>query len=182
MATKARAQIASSAVVRIIFLALLLDLLAFTIPLPLFPRLIDGFVRSEAESHSTFAGSLERLSPSADASTPNSTLLSHTLHFVRTLRQTLFSYSSLGALTPEANARWDLTLLGGLLASLFSLCQFIISPRMGALSDKYGRRNVLLASMVGNLVSALLWVCSGSFGVYAGECARDSSGACSKHD
>lgn len=98
------------------------------------------------------------------AQTP--TLLSHTLSFVRTVRTTLFSYAA----TPpsaETSARWDLTLLGGLLASLFSLCQFLISPRLGSLSDKYGRRPVLLASMVGNLLSGALWLFANSFGIYA---------------
>ncbi|BGP58194.1 hypothetical protein JCM8202v2_005855 [Rhodotorula sphaerocarpa] len=64
-------------------------------------------------------------------------------------------------------ARWDLTLLGGLLASLFSTCQFLVSPHLGRLSDRYGRRPVLLATMVGNLLSALLWLFADNFALYA---------------
>lgn len=64
-------------------------------------------------------------------------------------------------------ARWDLTLLGGLLSSLFSFCQFFVSPHLGAISDRYGRRPVLLASMAGNLISAALWLFASSFGIYA---------------
>lgn len=101
-------------------------------------------------------------------SSQSSSLLSLTLRSVRALRSFLFRHSHLAkSLSPEVGARWDLTLLGGLLGSLFSLCQYLVSPRLGALSDKYGRRPVLLASMFGNLLSAVLWLFAGSFGVYA---------------
>ncbi|GAA5904024.1 hypothetical protein JCM5296_002510 [Sporobolomyces johnsonii] len=144
---------ASRKVVRIVFLALLMDLLAFTMPLPLFPRIIDDFVKQEA---------IQRWA------TP--TLLSRILSSVRSLRSYLFSFSphpSLSKLSAVADSRWDLTLLGGLLGSLFSFCQCFISPFLGRLSDKYGRRPVLLASMAGNLVSAALWLGASSFGIYA---------------
>ena len=36
--------------------------------------------------------------------------------------------------------------------------QFLVAPHIGALSDKYGRKNVLLATMVGNILSALVYV------------------------
>jgi MFS family permease len=47
---------------------------------------------------------------------------------------------------------------GGLMGSVFSGLQFIVSPRIGALSDKYGRKNVLLVSMIGNMLSAIVLV------------------------
>lgn len=115
--------------------------------LPLFPRLINDFVEKEA------------------AVGASNTLLSHTLSFVRSIRTTLLSYSSSNLST--APNHWDLTLLGGLLASLFSLCQFVIAPHLGGLSDRYGRRPVLLLSMLGNIASGLLWLFANSFGVYA---------------
>lgn len=34
--------------------------------------------------------------------------------------------------------------------------QFLVAPLIGALSDKYGRRNVLLVTMAGNILSALM--------------------------
>jgi len=87
---------------------------------------------------------------------------------VRKVRHLLLSYSHLNkSLSPEIAAGWDLTILGGLLGSLFSVCQFVVSPRLGHLSDKLGRRPVLLASMVGNLLSAVLWLFASNFGVYA---------------
>ncbi|KPV73302.1 uncharacterized protein RHOBADRAFT_55064 [Rhodotorula graminis WP1] len=131
-------------------------------PLPLFPRIMEDFVRQEA------------IAPS---STP--TLLSRTMSLVRALRSYLFSFAA-ATVAPTAptaataagggavgDSRWDLTLLGGLLASLFSFCQFLVSPYIGRLSDRYGRRTVLLATMVGNLASAVLWLVASRFEVYA---------------
>jgi MFS family permease len=54
-------------------------------------------------------------------------------------------------------------LLGGALGSLFSLCQAIASPIIGALSDRYGRRTALLWSMVGNIASVALWCAAVDF-------------------
>lgn len=54
-------------------------------------------------------------------------------------------------------------LLGGALGSLFSLLQAIASPIIGRLSDKYGRRRALLISMMGNILSVLLWTCATDF-------------------
>ncbi|KAG0151440.1 hypothetical protein CROQUDRAFT_36809 [Cronartium quercuum f. sp. fusiforme G11] len=138
-------------VVRIIFFSLLLDLLAFTMPLPLFPRLIASFVEAEKSQQGT--------------------LLSRMLGFIQKSRAALLSLraSDLASYTTNSvtnNSKWDVTILGGLLGSIFSFCQFIVSPYIGRLSDGYGRRPVLLLTMVGNIASALLWLFSTSFGPY----------------
>ncbi|KAM0786236.1 hypothetical protein ACM66B_007037 [Microbotryomycetes sp. NB124-2] len=140
----------SSNVVKLVFLALLLDLLAFTMPLPLFPRLIDSFVQQE---QSLKTGSSQ-------------TLLSRTLDVVERARQSLFDHSAI-PVSAQANHRWNLTLLGGALGVLFSACQALSSPHIGKLADKYGRRRILLLSMIGNVTSALLWLVSGNFSLYA---------------
>lgn len=44
----------------------------------------------------------------------------------------------------------------GLLFSIFSICQFISTPIIGRLSDKYGRRPMLLLSITGTAVSFFL--------------------------
>jgi len=41
----------------------------------------------------------------------------------------------------------------GLLFAMFSICQFIATPIIGRLSDKYGRRPLLLVSIIGTAVS-----------------------------
>src|SRR6266550_152226 len=41
----------------------------------------------------------------------------------------------------------------GLLFALFSICQFLSTPIIGRLSDKYGRRPLLLVSIIGTAVS-----------------------------
>ena len=35
--------------------------------------------------------------------------------------------------------------------------QFIVSPKIGALSDKYGRKPILLLTMIGNILSAVVY-------------------------
>jgi len=42
----------------------------------------------------------------------------------------------------------DIVLFGGALGSLFSFLQFLSSPIIGKLSDRFGRRTILLLSMV----------------------------------
>jgi DHA1 family tetracycline resistance protein-like MFS transporter len=44
----------------------------------------------------------------------------------------------------------------GLLLSVYSVCQFISSPILGAISDRYGRRVVLIYSQFGSAVGYLL--------------------------
>ncbi len=59
----------------------------------------------------------------------------------------LYSYSK----------RFGLSDLGnGLLFSLFSLCQFISSPVIGRLSDKFGRRPLLIISLLGTVISFVM--------------------------
>ncbi|KAG9095876.1 hypothetical protein FS749_009547, partial [Ceratobasidium sp. UAMH 11750] len=118
---------------RVVVFALIIDLFAFTIPLPLFPRLIDWYTRRESD----------------DA------LLATILRRISQLR---------GRIAPHAAQRkWDVVLLGGLMGSLFSSLQFFISPYIGSLSDRYGRKRVLLVSMLGNILSAIVWIQSTSF-------------------
>ncbi len=44
----------------------------------------------------------------------------------------------------------------GLLFATFSLCQFLSTPIIGRLSDKYGRRPLLLISLTGTVISFLM--------------------------
>lgn len=57
-------------------------------------------------------------------------------------------------------------LFGGVLSSFFSILQFIFAPFWGALSDRRGRRGVLLMTVAGTAFGYLIWVCSGSFWLF----------------
>ncbi|HSP80960.1 MAG TPA: MFS transporter [Myxococcaceae bacterium] len=50
----------------------------------------------------------------------------------------------------------------GLLVSVYSLMQLLFAPVLGRLSDRYGRRPVLLGSLVGSLVGYLLFAFAGT--------------------
>jgi len=128
-----------ASVERIVFLSLVMDLFAFTIPLPLFPRLIEWYTKRETSDPNGF--------------------LSHTLRFVSAVR-TLFYKSS------QNSQRWDIVLLGGLMGSVFSTLQFVVSPIIGSLSDTYGRKKILLLTMIGNILSAVIWIKSTTFASY----------------
>ncbi|KAI8612059.1 major facilitator superfamily domain-containing protein [Chytriomyces sp. MP71] len=119
-----------------IFIALLIDILAFTIILPLFPRILDYY--------STVDGPVE-------------TSFYHTI---------LVRVQAFRALIGGSGSRLDIVLFGGFIGSLFSFLQFIASPWIGSLSDRYGRKNVLLISMIGNALSMLLWIFSKSFFIF----------------
>lgn len=58
---------------------------------------------------------------------------------------------------------YTIVLFGGILGSLYSLLQFIASPLWGALSDRIGRRPVLIVTIAGTALSYLLWVFAGNF-------------------
>lgn len=57
------------------------------------------------------------------------------------------------------------TLFGGLLGSLYGLLQFVFTPFWGSLSDRRGRRPILLLTLSGTLVATVLWVFAGSFAI-----------------
>lgn len=57
-------------------------------------------------------------------------------------------------------------LFGGIISSLFSLLQFVFAPFWGGLSDRRGRRPVLVLTVAGTAVSYLLWMVSGSFWLF----------------
>ncbi|KAF9958738.1 hypothetical protein BGZ72_011037 [Mortierella alpina] len=135
-------------VTRIVFTALLLDILAFTIILPLFPRLLQYYRDSEhGDQTSLLAWSLSRL-------TEFQSMIG------------LDEQHGPGGGAIKRPPKMDIVLLGGALGSLFSFLQVIASPVIGKLSDVMGRRRVLLISMLGNLISTAVWLFSGSFELF----------------
>ncbi|OAA45061.1 Major facilitator superfamily domain, general substrate transporter [Metarhizium rileyi] len=126
-------------VLKVIVVSLLLDLISFTFILPLFPKLLEFYRDQE--------------SPSLIAGGP-STLLQQVLGGLNKYK---------ASFSRPIDSRYDIVLLGGAMGSLFSLLQAIASPLIGRLSDRYGRRTALLASMCGNVLSVLLWVAAVDF-------------------
>lgn len=57
------------------------------------------------------------------------------------------------------------TLFGGLLGSVYGLLQFVFATVWGGLSDRIGRRPVLLITLSGTLLAYLLWSIAASFWV-----------------
>ncbi len=57
-------------------------------------------------------------------------------------------------------------LFGGVLSSVFSILQFIFAPFWGAVSDRRGRRGVLMLTVAGTALGYLIWVVSGSFWLF----------------
>ena len=57
-------------------------------------------------------------------------------------------------------------LFGGVLSSFFSVLQFVFAPFWGAVSDRRGRRPVLLFTVAGTALGYLVWFVSGSFWLF----------------
>lgn len=70
---------------------------------------------------------------------------------------------ALMATSEGAGAFSSVVLFGGALGAIYSFLQFIAAPLWGGLSDRIGRRPVLLISVSGLALSYLLWFFSGSF-------------------
>ena len=58
---------------------------------------------------------------------------------------------------------FHVVLFGGLLGSLYSFLQFICSPILGTLSDRFGRRPILIVSLICIAFSYLGWFFAASF-------------------
>ncbi len=54
----------------------------------------------------------------------------------------------------------------GLIGSMFSFLQFISSTIIGAASDSYGRKPVLIFVMIGTLISYITWSMSSLFVIF----------------
>jgi MFS family permease len=63
----------------------------------------------------------------------------------------------------ERDEFYTVVLFGGVLGSIYSLLQFVFAPLWGALSDRIGRRPVLIVTVAGVTLSYALWFVAGSF-------------------
>ncbi|XP_078250235.1 major facilitator superfamily domain-containing protein 10 isoform X3 [Pogona vitticeps] len=123
----------STRVITIVFVALLIDLLGFTLILPLLPSILDHY------------------SKNGD-------------HFYMTLQHGVDWFSEVVGVPPER--KYNSVLFGGLIGSIFSILQFLASPLTGAASDYFGRRPVMLLTLIGLIASYFLWAISRSFELF----------------
>lgn len=118
----------------VLFISLVLDLLSFTLILPLLPSLLDYYGEHDKEG------------------------------LYKTMKDSVTGFREfVGA--PDT-PRWNSVLFGGFIGSLFSFLQFIASPVVGATSDVYGRKPVLLVSLAGVAGSYALWAVSHNFTLF----------------
>jgi len=66
----------------------------------------------------------------------------------------------------ETSSVFNAALFGGVLGSIYSLLQFLFAPFWGSISDRTGRKPILLLSNSGIAASYLLWALSGNFSVF----------------
>jgi MFS family permease len=127
----------TSNIIGILFISILIDFLEFTIILPLLPKIL------------TYYGSGTGVS--------RDSLYVQTMSFVRFIQD----------LTGAPNhPKWNSVLFGGIVGSSFSLLQFFSSTLCGAASDRYGRKPVLLLSMIGIALSYAIWCVSFNLTVF----------------
>ena len=124
----------SKKILKLMFLTMFMDLVGFSIIFPMFPAMAKYYLSVNADNY----------------------FLSKMMNLISNI-QTL-SLSADG--TPGMST---VVLFGGLLGALYSLLQFVAAPLWGGISDRIGRRPVLLISVFGLFVSYVLWFFSGSF-------------------
>jgi len=73
-------------------------------------------------------------------------------------------FSMISSFSSESmNSMNTIVLFGGFLGALYSLLQFFAAPIWGGLSDRFGRKPILLISVFGLFLSYIIWMFSGSF-------------------
>ncbi|HYP18152.1 MAG TPA: MFS transporter, partial [Opitutus sp.] len=78
----------------------------------------------------------------------------------------LLAQTQSAALALGKDHNFAAVLFGGVISSFYSILQFIFAPFWGAISDRRGRRGVLLLTVAGTALGYLLWACSGSFWLF----------------
>lgn len=119
---------------KVVFLTLFLDMVGFSIIFPLFPALVRHYLDVD----------------------PNN-------FFLRGILSGVDAFIKVGSSSTSGFAATPTVLFGGALAAIYSLLQFVFSPFWGAISDRIGRKPVLLISITGTFISYILWFFSGSF-------------------
>ncbi len=118
----------------VVFLTIFLDMVGFSVLFPLFPEMLDHYLAREAR----LGGGL-----------------------VTDFVDFILSFSIVGQ--DAGSFRFETVIFGGALGSLYAVLQFFFAPIWGRLSDKIGRRPVLLYTLGGTCLGYLLWIVAGDF-------------------
>jgi len=122
----------------VVFLIIFLDMVGFSVIFPLFPDMLDYYLDLEIEKGGGFL-----------------------TEFVSSINGMAFE-----PVVSENNfLRFETVIFGGVLGSLYAILQFFFAPVWGRLSDKFGRRPILLITVGGTCLGYALWVFAGSFWV-----------------
>ncbi len=121
----------------VVFLTIFLDMVGFSVIFPLFPAMLDHYLEQE----SLAGGGL-------------------LTEFVRSLQGLGFEGE-----VQNDNFRFETVIFGGALGSLYAILQFFFAPIWGRMSDRIGRRPVLMFTLAGTCLGYGLWVFAGSFWV-----------------
>lgn len=116
----------------ILFLISVIDLLGFTVILPLMPSIFEYYDSNKED------------------------------HFYHWMQRKIHYFQSIFGSPDDFNK----VLFSGLLGSLYSGLQFLVAPIFGSLSDVYGRKPVVLLSMMGIGLSHVIWCFSDYFYLY----------------
>lgn len=121
-------------VLKLMFLTMFLDLVGFSIIFPMFPAMAKYYLSVDSDNF-----------------------------FLSGMMNLIGNIQSLSTTADGSPNMSTVVLFGGLLGALYSLIQFVAAPLWGGISDRIGRRPVLLISVFGLFVSYVMWFFSGSF-------------------
>lgn len=124
----------SKKILKLMFLTMFMDLIGFSIIFPMFPAMAKYYLEVDKDNF-----------------------------FLSGMMNLISNIQSISLGTDGTPNMSTIVLFGGLLGSLYSLLQFIGAPIWGSISDRVGRRPVLLISVFGLFISYLIWIFSGSF-------------------
>ncbi|KAG8184726.1 hypothetical protein JTE90_019329 [Oedothorax gibbosus] len=116
----------------IIFLVLIIDLLGFTVILPLLPSIFDHYGNNKED------------------------------HLYHWMEKSVRYFQGLFGAPDEFNK----VLFAGFIGSVFSGLQFLVAPIFGSLSDVYGRKTIMIISMIGIGISHAVWCMASSFSLF----------------
>jgi MFS family permease len=78
----------------------------------------------------------------------------------------LLSRSDAAARAFGQDHAFSAVLIGGVLTSVYAILQFVFAPFWGSLSDRRGRRGILMRTVAGTALGYFLWFVSGSFWMF----------------